>query len=490
MSSFRFEKIIPRGFQKILNALSWIEVTDKPTTFTPTAHTHTVADIAGLAGALVFKGSLGANFDSSQMLLIQGYMYKVVTSVSGSTITDLATGDSFKDTEEIFWDGTHFVSLGADLDIPIISVNSETELLVSVDKINNYFKGGILILGSDIQMTQNWLKDFSKVEIWGESKQIKMYNAGNLAWYYIHFQKSQSIFKDILFVGESGNTIQRMCFKSNYSPTGTVTPAIGLSSVHKFIGCSFTHLTGATNIGTVGTFDVTACPQSMGIVLINCGCGFLSGGTGYITIIRSPSAQALNVRAWQWSTFQTSYSSNKIGIIGASNVSDSYATDLSVYFDTTLVDMTKFAPLVSIPTQVQAEAAATASTSTLYDNFLASLRSVRWLLDQYWNTNNQVNQQTTATLSNGSTFNIAAQKYILRILGEKKNAVVGGLLSIQRSDLSYVCQNIAIPTANNTLFNVPPSYVDADFSASSSRTYTAIITGGATLTLRIQLIKS
>jgi hypothetical protein len=86
----------------------WGQINDKPTTFTPTAHVHSAADIT--SGTLVVgRGGTGATTHTSGNLLV-GAGTSAITSVAPKDLTalgQLAAGGTAPTTERAVYYGTH-----------------------------------------------------------------------------------------------------------------------------------------------------------------------------------------------------------------------------------------------------------------------------------------------------------------------------------------------------------------------------------------------
>lgn len=74
-------------------------------------HKHTISDISGASGWIIFKGEITVDFDSSAISgLTNGWMY-TINNIDG--VTDSNTGQEFSNKDEIAWNGTNWTVIGS-----------------------------------------------------------------------------------------------------------------------------------------------------------------------------------------------------------------------------------------------------------------------------------------------------------------------------------------------------------------------------------------
>ena len=111
-----------------------------------------IYSIVGL-NALTFKGIIYSSTDFPNISEVQnGWTYEIATNVIDDDPSKTNSGISFLKNDEIAWDGTKWVTLGADPKTTI-GVSSEHEFLQAVDYLNKY-NGGIVELLCDIVLAE------------------------------------------------------------------------------------------------------------------------------------------------------------------------------------------------------------------------------------------------------------------------------------------------------------------------------------------------
>jgi hypothetical protein len=132
---------------------------------------------------LIFKGCIFINTDFPTLLDVQnGWTYEIKANVIDNNSAKTNTGKSFLKNDEIAWDGTTWVTLGADPK-EIISVSNETEFLQAVDYLNTNDGGIIELINSfsfgqaiiDYQQLHSGI-DLSKVIIKSSPTKIQSLN--------------------------------------------------------------------------------------------------------------------------------------------------------------------------------------------------------------------------------------------------------------------------------------------------------------------------
>ena len=100
---------------------SWAEVTSKPTTFTPSAHTHSISEITDIGSASVNYASSAGNADTldgkhaSAFILNKGAILGIQAGLESSRPTSTTAGQVWvsTDTQAIYWyDGSSWITVG------------------------------------------------------------------------------------------------------------------------------------------------------------------------------------------------------------------------------------------------------------------------------------------------------------------------------------------------------------------------------------------
>jgi hypothetical protein len=70
-----------------LGSIAWTDVTGKPTTFTPSAHTHATTDVTGLDTALAGKQAVVTGVSDTEIGYLDGVTSAIQTQINGKAAT-------------------------------------------------------------------------------------------------------------------------------------------------------------------------------------------------------------------------------------------------------------------------------------------------------------------------------------------------------------------------------------------------------------------
>jgi hypothetical protein len=70
-----------------LGSIAWTDVTGKPTTFTPSAHTHATSDVTGLDTALAGKQAVVTGVSDTEIGYLDGVTSAIQTQINGKAAT-------------------------------------------------------------------------------------------------------------------------------------------------------------------------------------------------------------------------------------------------------------------------------------------------------------------------------------------------------------------------------------------------------------------
>jgi hypothetical protein len=70
-----------------LGSIAWTDVTGKPTTFTPSAHTHATTDVTGLDTALAGKQAVVTGVSDTEIGYLDGVTSGIQTQIDGKAAT-------------------------------------------------------------------------------------------------------------------------------------------------------------------------------------------------------------------------------------------------------------------------------------------------------------------------------------------------------------------------------------------------------------------
>lgn len=182
------------------DSVAWTGITDKPTTFTPSAHTHTASDISGLPTNLsAFTNDVG-----------------YITGITKSMVEGVLTGDITSHTH------SYLPLIGGTLNGNLYLQESKNIILRPT---NSSYTAGIGYDTSGNECIALWAKNSVTRLRWNAGKDMSTLSAGTMMNITPDFEVSKASGTAIGYIG--GNTLLHSGNYNSYAPTLTGTGASG-----------------------------------------------------------------------------------------------------------------------------------------------------------------------------------------------------------------------------------------------------------------------